>query len=280
MIPGAVTISYLYPRETVGAFTDCLMRLACNEWARDHIFGVEGGGFVSVSSGPLVASARNEIVESFLDETQGEWLVMIDSDHTFTPEAIRTLVEWGDPVNAPVVGGLCFAGGRGAKIYPTMFHIAKTEDGGISSTPHDLTTTEKGAVVEVDSTGASFLAVHRFLLEDMRRVYQSTAPLIWFGNGYGKGAQIGEDVFFCIRAKNCGAKIFVHTGVEAPHIKTWIIDSTDYATYLQQAVTVGEVAMHAQFVGKVQGIVGALPEPVAEVRLNRAERRRLERLAS
>lgn len=277
MIPGAVTISYLYPGDVAGPFCDSLMRLAMDPWAQEHIFSNDtGGGFVAAASGPLVASVRNMIVETFLESTEGEWLMMIDSDHTFASSAIRTLFEWADPLKAPVVGGLCFSGGRGVKIAPTMFSIGNDGKGGLA-----LGTVEKwepGEVVEVSATGASFLLVHRFLLEDMRKAYKDTAPLIWFANGYGKGAQIGEDIFFCARAKNLGAHIFVHTGVEAPHIKRWVIDSTDYAAYRAQVAEQGPYAVMAAHQNKLLG----LPPPPAgstplEAPVNRQQRRAAER---
>lgn len=277
MIPGAVTISYLYPRETAGPFTDSLMHLACDPWAQEHIFSPKTGGqFITVASGPLVADARNQIVEAFLDQTEGEWLMMIDSDHTFAPNAIQLLVEWGDPMNAPIVGGLCFTGGRNAKISPTMFHISDDGEGGICVQTVERWTA--GKVVEVSATGASFLLVHRYLLEDMRTAYKASAPLIWFANGFGKGAQIGEDVFFCIRAKKLGAKIFVHTGVEAPHIKQWVIDSTDYAAFLEQRDEHGMEALELQLRKKLVGVVE--PPPPVAVGPNREQRRARKRAAA
>src|SRR5688572_13510720 len=57
----------------------------------------------------MVAHIRNYGARLFLDKTDHEWLLYVDTDMGFEPDAIHRLLAVADPDNRPVVGALCFA---------------------------------------------------------------------------------------------------------------------------------------------------------------------------
>ena len=46
------------------------------------------------------------------------------------------------------------------------------------------------------------------------------------------GISVGEDYTFCLRAKDIGARIFVHTGIALGHVRTVAFGERDYRALL------------------------------------------------
>lgn len=267
--PGSVTLGFISDGHICAGTVQSLLKLALDPRFRGRIDFDTGGGFIEMESGPRIASSRNMLVDRFLATTTSEWLWMLDTDHTFTPDILERMLEWADPVNAPIIGALCFSGGAAGTITPTMMRLHEVNKQIAVEHIYDF---NPGDVIEVDATGAACLLVHRFVLEDMRKLGRP-----WFYEGYAaNGGEFGEDVNFCIGAKGAGARIFVHTGIEAPHIKGRILDSVDYFAFREQAARYGEDQLKAVAKGKRDGIIVPLVEPKV-VPLNRQQRRQLER---
>ena len=188
------------------------------------------------STGGLVQS-RNEIARAFLDDTDGEWLWMVDADMGFAPDALERLVEQADPDDAPVMGGLCFALKRDGigeghaqkfKTIPTVFSYHEFPEVGevgfkpIMSYPRDT-------VIQVDGTGAAFLLVHRTALEKVRAKY---GPM-WFDpmthptGDKGKPRVFSEDLSFCIRLAGADVPVHVDTGIRTSHEKGGVFLTQD-----------------------------------------------------
>ena len=280
MKPGAVTVGYCYPREVDGVFMDSFMRFATNPARSWRVFDPERGGHFISQIGTRIASGRNTVVRRFLeDDSFGEWLWMIDTDHSFNIDALDKLLEVAHPQHRPIVGALCFSGGRSGQMEPTMYRFVRDGDGkGMSSVIEDWT---PGSLVEVAVTGAACMLVHRTVLETIGEQFGHQAPMEWFAESWADGSDYGEDWTFCIRARQLGYKIFVHTGVEAPHHKSWLLDSTDWAQYKEDRANYGLDALKAQALGKRFGIVTKLGDTSAAEqlapKLNRQQRRQAER---
>lgn len=170
-------------------------------------------------SGPLIETARNEQVRTFLAGDH-DWLLMIDADMSFHPDTIIRLLELADPVERPIVGGLTW--GVGAEgLFPTIYHWA---DVGYRRAEG----WDQNTGVEVDGTGAACLMVHRSVFEKMAGAYPEPYP--WFQNGFVENSlrPMGEDLTFCYRARELGFPIWVHTGVQFGHMKTFEINQQFY----------------------------------------------------
>jgi len=110
------------------------------------------GGTIELLTGPRVAEGRSQIVEAFLSNeayNNAEWLLMIDSDMTFEPDILCQLLghAYGGDVKAktsepdcPVIGALCFAGGR-SRMYPTLYkgETRTAWDGSTQVVPEPIT---------------------------------------------------------------------------------------------------------------------------------------------
>lgn len=170
------------------------------------------GKFVSRSiiQGNILPLQRNAAVQRMA----GDWLMFIDDDMVWKPEAIAQLVASRDEVDADIMGGLCFR--RSAPYQPTMF-MRESPTSGAYNYLEDWDTD----VVEVDATGMAFVIIHKRVFEmiigspmppyAVRARMNPTEFFRWTG-------LFGEDLQFCQDAKAAGARIFVDTRVEIGHI--------------------------------------------------------------
>jgi hypothetical protein len=200
-----------------------------------------GSGLLQGTGGPLAISCsgphglvegRNLAVRRFLDETELEWLWFIDTDMGFAPDTLERLWLAADPVNAPVVGGLCFAmkhvgndgmGGFKVMPLPTLFKLAKTTDGVVGFV--NRFTYPEDSMLQVAGTGAACILIHRSILEGIRAKHGDS----WFDLvSYENGKTVSEDLSFCWRVGDLGAPIFVHTGIKITHHKELWLGADDY----------------------------------------------------
>ena len=206
----SVVIAWLYnPEHGVrGQFCSSLMNLIAYDAMNDQYI-VPNGAQMAVQSGANVTQGRNDSVERFLAETDGEWLFIVDSDMTFEPHSLAQIMAQADPVERPIVGGLCF-GRRGDGIFPTIFTFGPDQMLLVAEYPENT-------MIKCGATGAAFLVIHRSVLEKMEANYSRPWP--WFANEIHNGKPRGEDITFCARAGELGFPIYVHTGVKVGHVK-------------------------------------------------------------
>lgn len=186
-----------------------------------------GGGPMFIPTTPLrISEMRNGAVKYLLDESTAEWLLFIDSDMGFQPDALELLLAAADPQERPVIGALCFGlrkdakdglGGWEGVAFPTIFDWKQIPDqprpGFVQRYDFPMNT-----VTQVAATGAAFLLIHRSALEAVRQVAGDT----WFERAktHPEDDLMGEDISFCARLGHLGIPVFVHTGVETNHLKT------------------------------------------------------------
>ena len=225
----SLAIGWIYPGEVSGLF----MQSVCNYLIEDAARGKDSrmnygkGGTIGLMSGPRIAHARNLLVDTFLRETKADWLLMVDSDMTFSTEDIDTLFDVADPEEVPIVGGLCFGAPIAGPMFPTLYvfrDASETEDGEIVQKVWDY---PDYGLCRVDGTGAAFLLMHRGALEKMGQTFAGDAPWFCEGTVY-KGMSFGEDMAFCARAMAVDLPIHVHTGAKIGHVKPQVMDEAAY----------------------------------------------------
>lgn len=197
------------------------------------------GGFISMKSSPRIVRARTNVVVEFLDRfPNAKWLVTIDTDMQWDSHMIHSMIEKADEVSWSIVGGLCIAGGLSSMQYPTAYVVdGEHEDSGLPSVARLDTTKpeirkaiDDGHAIEVDATGAAFMAIRRDVLREMWQANHQLPdgqvnPYPWYGEMIGPGVEYGEDVTFCLRARQLGHKIVLDTSCKIGHVKaaplTW-----------------------------------------------------------
>lgn len=208
-------VGYAHPGTVDAGFCDSLVALA-RETPPAQV--------IAVNSGPRIAHARNAIVKAFLSG-DADWLLMVDADMVWRHEVVGKLMESAHPSSRPIVGALCFGGGRTGTIFPTIYRLGEG--------PEPFAPVEdwpENALCQVDATGAAFLLMHRRALERIGQRFGDPYP--WFVEGaVYRGRPFSEDWAFCLRAKDLGIPVHVHTGCEVGHVKQTVLDATAYRRY-------------------------------------------------
>lgn len=173
-----------------------------------------------VSAGPLhLDQARNDQVRAFLDESDAEWLWLVDSDMGFKEDTLSRLVDAADPEARPVLGALCAAeqvihdddgmgGWRMETVYTTLDDQMQPS------------TVAPDGLQRVGGTGAACLLIHRSTLVAVRSEFGSH----WFTCLYqAEGDRWGEDTSFCVRLREIGVPVHVDAGIKTSHHKSvWL----------------------------------------------------------
>lgn len=218
-----VVVGYLSPSLLHSAFHESLMALLVHDMAH-HRRIVSGGGRLHIQAGANLSDPRNRMVRKFLEYGKADWLWIVDSDMTFEPDLVERLLEFADPVSAPIVGGLCFGFDDKADIQPTLFGLMGEQD-----EPEFIRYSEwpPDSMFQVGATGTGCLLVHRSVFERVRDVqlpqrggrrgFNDAFP--WFQETEHAGSPVGEDITFCLRAGLLEIPVYVNTGVQLGHVK-------------------------------------------------------------
>lgn len=228
---GSVCLAYVHGNDVAHSWHLSLMDLLTYDVA--HSQRMIRGGFLAMRCGTGgVVEARNAATEKFL--TGGaEWLMWVDTDMGFAADSVDRLIAAADPIERPIMGGLCFTqqeheldgmGGFRTKPSPTVFTWARIGDGREGFVPwYDYPSDE---VIPVAGTGSAFILIHRSVLE---KVGAEAGP-----NWYSRltnpttGQLLSEDLSFCARVVQAGFTVHVDTRVKTTHMKTAWIGEADY----------------------------------------------------
>ena len=151
----------------------------------------------------------------------------------FGPDTVDRLLEAADPVERPVVGGLCFfnredasdgMGGYRSTVVPTVYDWTHTDDGKMGWAVRWQYPTN--AVTRVGGTGSACILIHRSVFERVEAAHGRA----WYDRvpNTTTGQLIGEDLSFCLRAGALKVPIHVHTGVPTTHFKSVWLQEEDY----------------------------------------------------
>lgn len=191
-----------------------------------------------IIQGNVLTFQRNMCINNM----EGDWILFIDSDMVWQPQAMRVLIETRDKFDLDIVSGLCFQ--RSDPYQPTMYKEARNAElPEIEANWSGYTFLERwpeDAAVEVDATGMAFCLIHKRVFERIlqqkvgdsfgtfeERQNQVPAPFFrWEG-------EWGEDFLFCREAKAAGCRIFVDTAVKVGHVGEQIITEE---TFLREIV--------------------------------------------
>jgi hypothetical protein len=243
-------ICIAYPHlDSFGAnFVDTILRAAAYDKAHGnyllHNSGLLNQGSLCAVWGRAMElpHARNTATQAFLS-SDSDWILWWDTDIGCQQDAIEKLMEVADPVERPIIGGLCFVegdyshymhGGLRSSLAPTMYDWTWVEPkSGMPGVYKLLNRQEwpEDQMVRVAATGTGFLLVHRSVFEDISAwLVESGAPAgIWFERIPGPDGELsGEDISFCMRANQVGKPIYVHTGITTTHQKTIWYGAPEY----------------------------------------------------
>ena len=191
---------------------------------------------IQVGNVGLTTRSRNVVIKTFLETTDSEWLLMIDSDERLSTDTWLKLIDAAHDKDRPIVSGLVFAAffdnSDALCPIPTIYRMDPEK--GLQPI-HDY---PLDSIIEVDAVGTGCLLIHRSVLLDMQ---QKATPnqgkdWAWFVEGAIDGIYFGEDLLFSKRLKSMGYKIHAHTGAILPHHKQFWLDERHHQAMRDHAI--------------------------------------------
>lgn len=217
-------LAYCRSENVDGSYHDSVVNMLLHD--RDH--GNHVANTIAYETGPRLARARCEVVRRFLEDTDAPLLCWFDTDMVPPVDFLERIVPLIDPVERPIVGGLCFAGGR-TKIVPTIYVISREEGEALHS--ETMLSYPSDRLIEVGGTGCACVVIHRSVFEKIAAFMPDDNPLPWYQDVVVEGKDWGEDLIFCLRGRAVGARVWIHTGVRVGHRKKWTIDERAFINY-------------------------------------------------
>lgn len=170
--------------------------------------------------GSLIYTSRNEIAKRALSD--GADLVMwFDSDMIFNPDTLKRLLHIIDQ-GADMVTGIYY---RRTKPYtPTIFKTMEIDD---KKEEAEWTEFESVPSEPFEVAACGFGCV-------LMRTEMFVAVFAKFGNMFSPIGNVGEDIAFCWRARQCGYQIIADPTIGLGHVGYTIVTREFFETYQQQ----------------------------------------------
>jgi len=189
------------------------------------------GPFVRIKGSGLLSKMRNRVVKAFLENTDSDWLLMIDTDEQLNIEVFDMLINTAHDKERPVVSGLVFAAFDAhkhpyPKPVPAIFQDAP--EGFLPLYKYD-----RNSVFEIDACGTGCVLIHRSVLEKMRENADPNqgTDWCWFWDGPIDGNWVSEDLLFSRRIRQLGFPIHVNTAAILPHQKSYWLDERHHLSW-------------------------------------------------
>lgn len=171
---------------------------------------------VSFFRGGLIHRSRNELAKLFLKhEARPDYLLFVDSDMLFKPEALEQLLADGKDI----VTGNAFSRQYPAKPVVGTFDPVKIGKVNI------MIDFQKEALQPVDSCGMAFTLISRRAMEQVVAAHHRPFNIIFFPDTDG---ELPEDSAFCWRAKEAGLQVWLDSRVQIGHIGDVVFDERDF----------------------------------------------------
>ena len=173
---------------------------------------------ISMNIGSLVFDARNQLTKQAL-ANECDYIVWLDSDMIFPPDLIPRLLARAEDGN-DIITGIYFH--RRAPFGPVLYK--KLRKGEPAEKYNDY---PEDSFFEVEGAGFGACLVKTSVMEDVALNYGT-----WFSplEGYG------EDVSFCMRARELGYKIMCDSSIKCGHVGQVTVDENVYKENFREAL--------------------------------------------
>lgn len=147
-----------------------------------------------------IAENANMLVRNMY-EADAQWLWILGDDHTFNPQTLARLLEHDKDIVVP----LCLM--RNPPYRPVIF---ADENNRV-----DLNEHPDGGLIEVHAAGSGGMLIKREVFNFM------VEP--WFEAGVRSSVQLGEDVYFCEKAREAGFSVWADLDITFGHCTTSVV---------------------------------------------------------
>lgn len=173
----------------------------------------EGEVFVGMEISSLIYEARNSFAKKAIN-TKVDFVLWLDSDMVFSADLLKRMLRHMEE-GKDIVSGIYFR--RRPPFSPVLFKKLSHEllENGKKWEGYD--DYPKDSVFEIDGAGFGCMMIRTSVLLDMALNCAN-----WFEPQEG----FGEDLSFCLRAKELGYKIFCDSSIKCGHIGQLTVDES------------------------------------------------------
>lgn len=175
---------------------------------------VDGETRIRFLPGSLVYDSRNQLTE-IARASECEFIFFLDSDMTFKGDTLKRLLEDAEENQLDIVTGLCFT--RKLPIRTAIFkkcEYSQDADGQLFPDAVNYMDYPKDELFPVEACGMACCLIRMSCVDDVLKN---------FGLPFSPAQGFGEDLSFCIRARELGHKIYCDSRVKIGHIGKTVI---------------------------------------------------------
>lgn len=172
---------------------------------------------ISMNISSLIYDARNQLAAQAL-KAEADYILWLDSDMIVPPDVIPRMLKHMEG-GKDFVSGIYFR--RRAPFAPVLYsRIDREGHADFNDYPEDT-------VFEIAGAGFGCCMTRVSMLEDIALNFKD-----WFTpfNNYG------EDLSFCLRALECGYKLYCDSTIKCGHVGTVVVDESVYKVNFREAL--------------------------------------------
>ena len=174
----------------------------------------------SIISSSLIYDARNNLAKHAID---GDFdrILWLDSDMEFKPDLMVELMKDMDENNLDIVGGLYFTRRKPSipVVYQKVGYYHSDEDDSVSPAALSYYEYPKDQLFPCEGIGFGAVLVKTELVKKVQEKYGLPfSPILGFG----------EDLSFCMRARDVGSEIYCDSRIKVGHIGQYTFSEEGY----------------------------------------------------
>jgi hypothetical protein len=180
--------------------------------------------------GYFIDKQRDDILESWYNELDSEWLLFLDSDIIIKKESLMSLIDSADEKTRQVVSGIYFSPKELTDgLIATIPIIYMKNDEGYNS----YLGYPKNSTFEVDGIGMGYCLINRNAITKFKEQYPNKRLFSTeFNDSTDRRVNyMGEDLMFCKNMQSAGIQIFANSSATAAHIKKFAFTERYYERY-------------------------------------------------
>lgn len=175
----------------------------------------------SISSSSLVYDARNNLSQQAVDGGFDR-ILWLDSDMFFKPDLMERLVQDMEENDLDMVGGIYFT--RKAPLIPVVYqkvgYFHNEEDDSVKPAALNYYEYPKDELFPCEGIGFGAVLVKTDLIKKVQDKHGLPfSPILGFG----------EDLSFCVRARDVGATVYCDSRIKVGHVGLYTYKEEDYA---------------------------------------------------
>lgn len=187
----------------------------------------------------LIDRARNSLVNTFLTQSDAEYLLFVDADIQFRAEDVLAMMSYDKQlicgpypkksINWPIVIAAIKSGVENPEVIENLI-------GEYVFTPLDEETEER-QVIRVSEAGTGLMIIHRSVFEAMMKAFPENAYVsdhsadvhnglerkmfAFFRTGIEDGRYLSEDYYFCHKWREIGGDVWLFPWAQTIHYGTY-----------------------------------------------------------